>query len=138
MNDSDAERSAAQTDSTITAIHSLEQEISNTVRGDRLTNRLTKFTPHIEEAAESNEMIKGLGEQNLGATSIAEIEKLISELHAARNYLKAEADRIQQDLARFRHLDDTALASVKIITESLGQWRNSKEAVGLAHRTDAA
>ena len=137
MNDLDTERSPAQTDSAITAIQSLEQEISNTVRGDRLTNRFTKFTPRIEEAAESNGMVGGL-EQNLGATSIGEIDKLISELHAARNYLKAEADRIQQDLARFRHLDDTALASVKIITESLGQWRNSKEALGVRKPPDAA
>ena len=136
MNDSDAERSAAQTDSAITAIQSLEHEISKTVRGDRLTNRLT-ITPRVEASGESNEMIGGVV-QNLGATSIAEIEKLISELHAARNYLKGEADRIQQDLARFGHLNDTALASVKIITESLGQWRNSKEAGGLTHRTDAA
>jgi hypothetical protein len=40
-----------------------------------------------------------------------------------RNYLKAEGDRIQQEMARYAHLSDTASASVKIITEKLGQWR---------------
>ena len=59
----------------------------------------------------------------VSATSIAEIEKLISDLQAVRDYLKAEGDRIQQEMARYAHLSDTASASVKIIAEKLGQWR---------------
>ena len=59
----------------------------------------------------------------VSATSIAKIEKLVSDLQTVRNYLKAEGDRIQQEMARYAHLSDTASASVKIIAESLGQWR---------------
>ena len=106
------------------------------MRGDRLTNQLTTSTPRrIEMPGKSNERI-GVLVQKLGTTSIVELEKLISELQVARNYLKAETDRIQQDLARFTHLNDTALASVKIITESLQQMRNGKEAVRPTERTD--
>jgi hypothetical protein len=80
--------------------------------------------------------------QKVGANSIAEIEKLISDLQAARSYLKAEGDRIQQEMARYAHLSDTASASVKIITESLGQWRKGNEAVRSVvtddRRSDAA
>ena len=125
MNASKPETSPSQAE---LAIKSLEQEISNSVQGDRLTNRLTKFTPRSEAAGEASETFGELVKK-MGATSIAEIEKLISDLQVARNYLTAEADRIQQDIARYAHLSDTASASVKIITESLGQWRKGNEAL---------
>jgi hypothetical protein len=122
-------------------VKSIEEEISNTVRGDRLTERLTKFNPRIEAAGELSETIGELV-QKAGATSIAEIDRLISDLQAARSYLKAEGDRIQQEMARYAHLSDTASASVKIITESLGQWRKGNDAVRSAvtgeRRPDAA
>jgi hypothetical protein len=57
-----------------------------------------------------------------GATSVADIEKLIEELLVARNYLKAEGERVQQLTARYAHMTKTASASVKMIAESW-QWR---------------
>jgi hypothetical protein len=57
-----------------------------------------------------------------GAASLAEIEKLIEELLVARNYLKAEGERVQQLTARYAHLTKTASASVRMISESW-QWR---------------
>jgi hypothetical protein len=60
----------------------------------------------------------------VGATSIADIEKLIEELQIARDYLKAEGDRVRRLTTRYAHLTQTASASVKIIAESLGKWRN--------------
>ena len=106
----------------------IEQEISNTVHGDRLTNRLTKIKPHAEAAGDLSDTIGDLV-KNVGATSIAEIERLIRDLQAARNYLKAEGERIQEEMTRYAHLSDTASASVKIITESLGRWRKGNDAV---------
>jgi hypothetical protein len=61
-------------------------------------------------------------------TSIAEIDRLIGELQTARSYLEAEADRIQQEMVRFAHLNNAAMASVKNITEKLGQWRKGSGA----------
>jgi hypothetical protein len=57
-----------------------------------------------------------------GATSVADIEKLIEELLVARNYLKAEGERVQQLTARYAHMTKTASASVKMIAQSW-QWR---------------
>ena len=51
------------------------------------------------------------------ATSIADIEKLIEELQIARDYLKAEGDRVHRLTTRYAHLTQTASASVKIISE---------------------
>jgi hypothetical protein len=63
--------------------------------------------------------------QRIGATSIAEIEVLIGQLEAARNYLKSEADRIQREIARYEHQSNTAFASMKSIKHHLGQWHNA-------------
>jgi len=57
------------------------------------------------------------------ATSIADIDKLIEELQIARDYLKAEGDRVHRLTTRYAHLTHTASASVKVIADSLGKWR---------------
>jgi hypothetical protein len=111
----------------ISEVKSIEDEIRNTLRGDRLTDRLVKSASPGEGATEMSETLEELV-QKLGTTSIAEIDKLISDLQAVRRYLKAEGDRIRQEMARYAHLSDTASASVKIITESLGQWRKGNDA----------
>ena len=61
-----------------------------------------------------------------GATSVADIEKLIGELGTARDYLKVEGERLRRANARYAHLTSTASASVKIIAESMGKWRASE------------
>jgi hypothetical protein len=83
--------------------------------------------PAAERAGEPSATITKLV-QDLGAPSIAEIDKLIADLQAARNYLKAESDRIQQEMTRYAHLSDTASASLKVITQSFGQWRKGSAA----------
>ena len=94
----------------------------NGVRSDRLTERLAWLKPQPDVVGDVNQSIGELIDK-MSATSIAEIENLISELETVRNYLKTEGDRVQQEMARYAHLSDTASASVKIIAERLGQWR---------------
>ena len=103
-------------------LKSMEEEIICSVRGDRLTDRLAGLKPQPDVVGDVNQAIGALIDK-VSATSIAEIEKLISDLENVRNYLKAEGDRIQQEMARYAHLSDMASASVKIIAERLGQWR---------------
>ena len=57
-----------------------------------------------------------------GATSIAEISKLIEELQVARDYLHSEDERVHRMVERYAHLTTTASASVKIVSDSLGKW----------------
>jgi hypothetical protein len=59
-----------------------------------------------------------------GATAGADINYVISELQAARDYLQAEAERVRLANARYAHLAQTASASAKIIAESIGKWRS--------------
>ena len=60
----------------------------------------------------------------IGATSIADVEKLVEELLTARDYLQSEGDRVHQMNARYGHMAKSASALVKIIAESLGKWRS--------------
>ena len=59
-----------------------------------------------------------------GATAITDIDNVMNELQAARDYLQAEAERVWRANARYAHLAKTASASVKSITENMGTWRN--------------
>jgi len=61
-----------------------------------------------------------------GAASIVEIEHLIGELQATRDYLQSEGERVRSINARYANLTRTASASVKIISESIGKWRNNE------------
>jgi hypothetical protein len=96
--------------------------ILNGVRSDRLADRFAGLKPQADVVGDVNQSIGELIDK-VSATSIADIEKLISDLETVRDYLKAEGDRVQQEMARYAHLSETASASVKIIAERLHQWR---------------
>ena len=61
--------------------------------------------------------------QKLGATSIADIDNLVSELQEARDYLQSEGERIRAEVVRYMGLTGAASASVKIIFDALRAWR---------------
>ena len=63
--------------------------------------------------------------QNLGAPSIDELEKIISELQEARTYLKSESERIERETVGYTELSQTAMESVRIIAETVGEWRKA-------------
>jgi hypothetical protein len=77
-------------------------------------------TPKSETVANVRPLI-----QDLGAPSIAQIEKLIGELHEARNLLESERERIQRETARYIKFTQMASASVKIISDTLSGWRQA-------------
>jgi hypothetical protein len=62
--------------------------------------------------------------QKFGGGLNAEIDKVIGELQATRNYLQSEGERIQQETIRFAQLNHTASASIKIISDSISEWRD--------------
>jgi hypothetical protein len=122
MNSLKIETSPQEDDAAIIA--SVEGTIREIVRGEVVSMPKAR----AEAAADRSSDTIGPLIQKVSATSIGEIENLINELEAARSYLQSEADRIQREMARYAHLSNTASASVKIITQSLGQWRNANDA----------
>ena len=77
----------------------------------------------LPAAKQSNTTENGDDIVAFGDASIGEIEKLIEELRAARDYLRSEGERVKSINARYAHLTRTASDSVKIIAESMGKWR---------------
>jgi hypothetical protein len=63
--------------------------------------------------------------QKIAAATIAELERLIGELQAARAYLQSEGERIERETVGYVALSQTALESVKIISETVGEWRKA-------------
>jgi hypothetical protein len=75
-----------------------------------------------EPAGELNNDTIGPLVEKVGAVSIAELEKSITELQAARSYLQSESERIQRELTQYAHLSDTASAFGRTILQSVSQW----------------
>jgi hypothetical protein len=63
--------------------------------------------------------------QKIGATSIAEIEKMIGELQAAKDFLESEGERVQRETEHYTNLTQMASASVKIISDTVAGWREA-------------
>ena len=63
--------------------------------------------------------------QKLEATSIADIDNLVSELQEARDYLQSEGERVRAETVRYISLTGAASASVKIIFDALRAWRTA-------------
>jgi hypothetical protein len=61
----------------------------------------------------------------VGATSIAEIEKMIGELQEAKDFLQLEGERVQRDAKHYTTLTQMASASVKIISDTVAGWREA-------------
>ena len=71
--------------------------------------------------------------QRVTATSVQEIDALISELESSRDMLHSEAARVQREIVQYSTLIQGALHSTKIIAESLTQWKKVPDAQGLSN-----
>jgi len=63
--------------------------------------------------------------QKIAATSIAEVEKIIGELQAAKDFMESEGERVQREAERYTTLTQMASASVKIISDTVAGWREA-------------
>jgi hypothetical protein len=79
--------------------------------------------------------------QQVGATSIAEIDRLIADLQGAKSYLQSEGERIERETVRYTNLTQMASFTAKIIFDAISQWhpasnqQNASESRRLRPRT---
>jgi hypothetical protein len=95
----------------------VEGEIREFVRRDVSVFRRSR--PESGEAAVEN--ISSLI-QRVSASSVTEIDRVIAELNGVRDMLRSEGERVQREITNYASLSQAAMASMKIITESLAQW----------------
>ena len=91
---------------------SMEGNIRTLVRSNRSSN----VTQPSYDSVTSNDAFAA------GAASIADIERLMAELKAARAYLQAEGERVRLINANYAHLAQTASASARVIADSISKW----------------
>jgi hypothetical protein len=60
--------------------------------------------------------------QQVGATSIAEIDRLIAELQEVKTHLQSEGERVEQEMVRYTKLTQMASFTAKIIFDAISQW----------------
>ena len=77
----------------------------------------TKGSTQTETDAEIASLI-----QRVGATSIAEIDRLIAELQEVKHHLQSEGERVERQMVRYTKLTQMASFTAKIIFDAISQW----------------
>ena len=60
----------------------------------------------------------------VSGSSVTEIDRLIADLRSVRDFLHSEGERVQREIQSYAQLSTVAMTSVKIIAESMGQWKS--------------
>jgi len=66
--------------------------------------------------------------QRVAGASMSEIDNVIDELRGMREFLRSEGERVQREIAGYATVSQTAVASMKVIAESMAQWRSASAA----------
>jgi hypothetical protein len=96
-----------------------EGEIREFIRRD--VSHLRRPQNEASEQAVTN--INSLLERVSGS-SVSEIDRLIADLRNVRDFLHSEGERVQREIASYAQLSQVAMTSVKIIAESMSQWKS--------------
>ena len=60
--------------------------------------------------------------QRVAATSIAEIDRLITELQEVKSQLQSKGQQVEREMVRYTKLTQMASFTAKIILETISQW----------------
>jgi len=100
------------------AVEQVEGEIRAFVRRDLSAFRRTR----TEQGEPGVDNINSVIDRVSGA-SVAEIDRVIHELTRVRDLLRSEGERVQREVAGFATLSQAAMTSMKIIADSVTQWK---------------
>jgi hypothetical protein len=76
--------------------------------------------------------------QQIGDTSIAEIDRLMAELQEAKSYLQSEGERIEREMVRYTSLTQMASFTAKIIFDAISQWHPASNQQNASEVTPAS
>lgn len=95
-----------------------EGQIREFIRRDVTARRRTREETGDPAVDNVNLLIERVSGQ-----TVTEIERVIGELSAMREMLRREGERVQRELTGYAGLSQSAMMSMKIIGESLAQWK---------------
>ena len=62
--------------------------------------------------------------RRVAAASTEEIDRVILELQGVRDMLRSEGERVSQDISGYASLSHASMTAMKVIGDSLKQWRD--------------
>jgi len=104
------------------AVSAFEGEIREFVRRDVSGQRKPREAGTGPEASADN--MNALIQRVSGA-SMEEIDRVITELQGVRNMLRSEGERVSREIAGYASLSHASMTAMKVISESLMQWKNA-------------
>ena len=106
---------------------SFEGEIREFVRRD--IAYLRRQRPEDSAAEPISDNLNGLIRRVSGA-SMEEIDRVILELQGVRDMLRSEGERVGREIAGYASLSHAAMTAMKVIGDSLTQWKNAPQNTG--------
>jgi len=110
----EADQAAAAT----AAVEQVEGEIRAFVRRD-----VSVFRRRQQDGADTSVGSLNAVIERVAGASISEIERVMAELATLRDMLHNEGDRVQREVTGYASLSQAAMTSMKIIGDSLSQWK---------------
>ena len=104
------------------ASNEFEGEIREFIRRDVSSRRPGSTEPAATTAQPESDNLNSLIERVSGAT-IGEIDRLITELQTIRSLLQSEGDRVRREITGYAGLSQSAVATMKVINDTLSQLR---------------
>ncbi|HMF23091.1 MAG TPA: hypothetical protein VKG24_13325 [Pseudolabrys sp.] len=106
----------------------VEGEIREFVRRDVafLRRQRNSAEPVAEPVADN---LNGLIRRVSGA-SMEEIDRVILELQSVRDMLRNEGERVGREIAGYASLSHAAMTAMKVIADSLNQWKTAPNKSG--------
>jgi hypothetical protein len=127
---------STEVDSNLAAVSEVEAGIRDFVRNDiaylrrppgMLNADDTTAAAALEPSAEATVTNVNSLIQRVAGTSLAEIEKLISELESLRDLLHAEGQRVQREISGYAQLSQAAMKSTRMIADNVTQWKRAAD-----------
>ena len=120
-----------EVDTNLAAVSEVEAGIRDFVRNDiaylRRPSAATPEAPTLDASAEATVNSVNSLIQRVAGTSLAEIEKLISELESLRDLLHAEGQRVQREISGYAQLSQAAMKSTRMIADNVTQWKRAAD-----------
>jgi hypothetical protein len=97
-----------------------EAELRDVIRRDVVRWRGPR-PEHPQQASENVSTVV----QRVSGQSLREIDHVIGELLIVRDILREEGERLHRDLTGYASMNQAAMSSMKIIGDSMQQWRST-------------
>ena len=106
----------------------IDQATADAVEGEihEIIGRLRAEDATTVPAAENlNELIR-----RVSGASMEEIDRVIRDLESVRDMLRTEGERVSREIKGYVSLNDAAATAMKVITDSLTQWKSAPDKSG--------